>query len=354
MSSVHLARRLLLAAATAGMAVAVAACGSSSGGGSSSATLAASTGNGGKLTKVSVQTFPLTMLNMPLEVAQQQGFFKKNGLDVTVTPGTAGPAMVAAVASGQVDAVGIPMFVGLQSLQAGANLRALVGLVGGGGSVVFVSSRVPASTVPYPASAKVLQGRTLAISAPGGFSDRMLRYFLGKAGVLASYATLPGVAPETAAMRAGRVDGVNFDLASVYKLQKEGVGHLLWDFQTTGPTDLQGASTNELWASSSFATQHPQTAQALAQSIAQADAWLKNPSNQAQAGKYFAQIAGTPVTGAALTAMIAAMDPVVGQKDIQAYIPLLGSGAKPLSTADVVAPTAPQNQAAAQRLASGA
>jgi ABC-type nitrate/sulfonate/bicarbonate transport system substrate-binding protein len=180
----------------------------------------------------------------------------------------------------------------------------------------------------------------------------MLRYFLGKAGVSANYATLPGVAPETAAMRAGRVDGINFDLASVYKLQKEGLGHLLWDFQTTGPTDLQGASTNELWASSSFATEHPQTAQALARSIAQADAWMK--SNQAQAGKYFAQIAGTPVTGAALTAMTAAMDPVVGQKDIQAYIPLLGSGAKPLSTADVVAPTAPQDQAAAQRLAGGA
>ncbi|MFI5313815.1 MAG: ABC transporter substrate-binding protein [Candidatus Dormibacteria bacterium] len=350
MSSLHLVRRFLFAATAAGMAVAVAACGSSSGGGPSSATLAASATNGGKLTKVSVQAFPQTLGDIPIQVAQQQGFFKKNGLDVTLTPGAAGPAMIAAVASGQVDAVGIPMPVGLQSLKAGANVRAAVGLIGGGGSVVFVSSRVPATTAPYPASAKGLQGRTVAISAPGGFSDRMLRYFLGKAGVSANYATLPGVAPETAAMQAGRVDAVNFDLASSYKLQKQGLGRILWDFQTTGPSDLRGVSTNELWVSSSFATQHPQEAQALAKSIAQADAWIK--SNQSQAAKYFTQVAGSPVTGPALAAMVNAMDPVVGTKDIQAYTPLLGGN--PPATSDVVASSAPQDPAAAQTLAGGA
>ena len=102
--------------------------------------------------------------------------------------------------------------------------------------------------------------------------------------------------------------------------------------------------------SRSFATQRPQEARALAKSIAQADAWIK--SNQSQAAMYFTQVAGSPVTGPALAAMVNAMDPVVGTKDIQAYTPLLGGN--PPATSDVVASSAPQDPAAAQTLAGGA
>ena len=83
------------------------------------------------------------MGTIPIKVAQDQGIFEKNGLDVSVSDGTAGPTMVSALAAGKVDAVGIPMFVGMQSVLAGAKIKALVGLIGGGGSVVFVSDRVP-------------------------------------------------------------------------------------------------------------------------------------------------------------------------------------------------------------------
>ena len=159
------AKRLALAASVAGMALAASACGAdndtaNSGGGSASTT------------KMSFQTFPQTMGTIPIKVAQEQGIFETNGLEVSVSDGTAGPTMVSALAAGKIDAVGIPMFVGMQSVRAGAKIKALVGLIGGGGSVVFVSERVPKSDAPYPESAKALDGRTAAISAPGGFRRR--------------------------------------------------------------------------------------------------------------------------------------------------------------------------------------
>ena len=212
---------------------------------------------GSKVTELSVQAFPDDDGNDSAEGRRGPGHLQEERLDVSVSDGAAGPAMVAALAAGKVDAIGVPMFVGMQSVMAGAKIKALIGLVGGGGSVVMVSNRVPKADATYPESAQVLDGRTAAISAPGGFWTGMFRKYVDGAGATLKYQTLPGVAPEVAAMKAGKVDAVNFDLASSYPFVKSGVGHILWDFQNTGPTELQGASTSEAWVSDKFAKENP-------------------------------------------------------------------------------------------------
>ena len=341
--------RLALAASAAAMALTVAAC---SGNDNSDNGNAAKSGAGSdKVTKLAFQTFPQTMGTIPIKVAQEQGIFEKNGLDVSVSDGTAGPTMVSALAAGKIDAVGIPMFVGMQSVQAGAKIKALVGLIGGGGSVVFVSELVPASDAPYPESAKALDGRTAAISAPGGFSEKMLKRYVEGASASLKYATLPGVAPEVAAMKAGKVDVVNFDLASSYPFVKQGIGHVFWDFQTTGPDEVRGATTNEAWVSDKFLEENPEAAEAFARSIAQADAWIKDPANRAQVGKYFSEIAGGQVADEDLDPMIEAIKPAVGENDVEVYNGFLDEGAKPPTGSTLLAPMAPQDETAAEQLA---
>ena len=341
-------RQLALAACIAAMAFAVAACGDDSTSGSGGS---ASGGGSSKVTKLSFQTFPQTMGTIPIKVAREQGIFEKNGLDVSVSDGAAGPTMVSALAAGKVDAVGIPMFVGMQSLLAGAKIKALVGLIGGGGSVVFVSDGVPESDAPYPESAKALDGKTAAISAPGGFSEKLLKRYVDGAGASLKYATLPGVAPEIAAMKAGKVDVVNFDLASSYPFVKQGVGHVFWDFQTTGPDELRGATTNEVWVSDKFLEANPKAAEAFARSIAQADTWIADPANRAQVGKYFSAIAGGQVADGDLDPMIEAVKPAVGEKDVEVYNGFLDKGAAPLTASALLAPMAPQDETAVKQLA---
>jgi NitT/TauT family transport system substrate-binding protein len=337
-------KRLALAASAAAMALAVAACGgdpnASSGG-----------GGGRQVTEMSFQTFPQTLVGVPVKVAAEQGFFERNGLDVTLSDATGGPAMIAAVAAGQVDAVGIPMFVGIQSRLAGAKIKALVGLVGGGGSVVFVSNRVPETDTPYPESARDLDGRTAAIAAPGGFSERVFQEFVEGAGASLKYQPIPGVAAQIAAMKAGKIDMTNFDIAASYSFAKQGVGRVFWDFQTTGPSELRGVSTSEAWVSEKFVEENPEAAEAFARSIAQADAWLKDPANRDQAGTYFDAVAGTQVADADLEPMIEAMKPAVGQTDVDAYARLLQDGVKAPPASELLAPKAPHDQAAVEQLA---
>jgi ABC-type nitrate/sulfonate/bicarbonate transport system substrate-binding protein len=210
---------------------------------------------------------------------------------------------------------------------------------------------VPKSDAPYPESAKVLAGRTAAISAPGGFSERLFNRYVGDAGASLKYVTLPGVAPEVAAMKAGKVDVVNFDLTSSYPFVKQGVGHVFWDFQKTGPDELRGATTSEMWVSEDFLAENPKAAEAFARSIAQADAWIEDPANREQVGKYFSEIAGTEVADEDLDPMIEAIQPTVGEHDVEVYNGFLDEGAERLSASTLLAPTAPKDDAAVTQLA---
>lgn len=302
------------------------------------------------LTPITYQTFPLTVQTIPIKVAQEQGFFRENGLEVSVVDGTNGPAMLAAVAAGQVDVTGLPMFLGMQSIASGAKLKAVVGLSGGGGSVVFVSDRIPQSDLSYPESAEALDGKTAAIAAPGGYSDRLMRRYIDGAGVSLQYVTLPGVAAQVAAMKAGQIDVMNLDLVTGYGLTKQGIGHVLWDFQETGPDEIRNAATTEAWVSDKFLAENPASAEAFARSIAQADSWITDPANREAVAGYFSEIAGTKVSVDDLDRMIKVMNPVVTARDVEIYSGFFDEGTEPPKADSVLAPLAPQDDAAVEQL----
>ena len=304
----------------------------------------------GGLTPITFQTFPGTVQTIPIKVAQEQGFFKENGLEVSNVDGTNGPAMAAAVAAGQVDVTGLPMFLGMQSIASGAKLKAVVGLSGGGGSVVFVSDRIPQSDSSYPESAEGLDGKTAAIAATGGYSERLLRRYVESAGVSLEYVTLPGFSAQVAATKAGQIDVMNFDLVTAYGLTKKGVGHVLWDFQETGPDEIRGATTTEAWVSDKFLAENPTAAKAFARSIVQADAWIEDPANRDAVSGYFSELAGTEVSGKDLDPMVKIMNPVVSAHDVEIYRGFFDEGTEPPKADAVLAPIAPQDDAAVAEL----
>lgn len=308
-------------------------------------------GAAGGMTPITYQSFAGTVQNIPVKVAQEQGFFEDNGLEVSVVDGTNGPAMLAAVAAGQAEVAGLPLFLGMQSIASGAEIKALVGLSGGGGSVVFVSDRIPQSDLPYPESAKALDGKTAAIAAPGGYSDRLMRRYVDGAGASMEYVTLPGVAPQVAAMEAGQIDVMNLDLVTAYGLTEQGIGRVLWDFQETGPEELRGVTTADAWVSDKFLEEKPEDAEAFARSIAQATAWIADAENREAVAAYFEELAGTKVEGEALDRMIESMNPVVSPSDVEVYGGLFDEGTQVPGADAVLAPIAPQDEAAVEQLA---
>ena len=141
-------RQLALAACIAAMAFAVAACGddstSGSGGSASGAAVPA------KLTKLSFQTFPQTMGTFHSRSRGSRESSRRTAW--TSRSPTARPARPWSRRSrpGRSTRSAFRCSSGMQSVLAGAKIKALVGLVGGGGSVVFVSDRVPRVRRPVP------------------------------------------------------------------------------------------------------------------------------------------------------------------------------------------------------------
>ena len=227
---------------------------------------------------VSVGYFANTLTGLPVEVAEQEGFFKENSLDVTIQSGTSGPALLQAVVAGQSDVAVIPASVAATALGQGSTIKTIVG--GGGGSTVVVSNGVDVPDADYPESAQVLAGKTIAVTAPGGYSDQLFKFIEKDADVPGmEYVTVAGVAENIAALESGRVDALNLDPVSAIRVQRMELGQILYDLQETGPANMLNVPAVYTWANEQFADE--EAAKAFAKSIAQAVEWIHDPANSA-------------------------------------------------------------------------
>ncbi len=243
----------------------------------------------GGTASVSVSYFTNTLPGLPVEVAQQEGFFKENSLDVTIESGTSAPALLQPVAAGQSDVTIIPASVAAPALGQGSALRAVVAT--GGGSTVVVGDSVDVPDADYPESAQALAGKTIAITAPGGYSDQLFKYIGSDAGVPGmEYVTVAGVAENIAALESGRVDAVNLDPISAIRVQRMGLGEILYDLQQTGPDSLLNVPVAYGWANEEFADD--EASKAFAKSIAQAVEWIRDPANSKAVGEHIKTLLG--------------------------------------------------------------
>jgi len=228
------------------------------------------------ISAVSVSYFANTLTGLPVEVAAQEGFFEANSLDVTIQSGTSGPALLQAVVAGQSDVAVIPASVAATALGQGSTIKAIVG--GGGGSTVVVGNGLDVPDADYPESAQVLAGKTIAVTAPGGYSDQLFKFIEEDADVPGmKYVTVAGVAENIAALESGRVDALNLDPVSAIRVQRMNLGQILYDLQQTGPDNLLNIPVVYAWANEEFADDP--AAEAFAKSIVEAVEWIHDPAN---------------------------------------------------------------------------
>ena len=228
------------------------------------------------ISAVSVSYFANTLTGLPVEVAEQEGFFEANSLDITIQSGTSGPALLQAIVAGQSDVAMIPASVAATALVQGAKVEAIVG--GGGGSTIVVAEGVSVPGGGYPDSAQALDGKTIAITAPGGYSDQLFKFIEKDADVPGmKYVTVAGVAENIAALQSGRVDALNLDPVSAIRVERMGLGKILYDLQTSGPEKLLKVPAVYGWANAKFAGD--KASAAFAKSIAQAVEWIQDPAN---------------------------------------------------------------------------
>lgn len=212
--------------------------------------------------RISVGSYNLN--NLPFFIADAQGYFKDEGLDVrTENFAQGGAKVLQALVAGSTDvAVGfydhtIQMQVKDKPVTAFVLLSRNSGLVLAGGK----RSRFD------PAKPDTIRGARVGITSPGSSSDFFIRYYLERHRIPASAVSLIGVgsgAAAVAALEQGKVDLlVNYDPAATL-IQERGVGRILIDARSdAGAREVYGGiyPTSVLYAQPSFIEARPDAVQ---------------------------------------------------------------------------------------------
>jgi NitT/TauT family transport system substrate-binding protein len=224
------------------VAIAISACGPaatpSATPGATSAATSAATATVGPPTEVKVVSAPNIFL-AALYVADAEGYFKAENLDVKTLQVTAGTESVAALVSGnaQYADIGFDDLVGLaqrgeKNLVMVHNILSRVTL-----TLVMrtdVAQRLGVTrTSPLASRWAALKGLRLGITSPGAPTDKYMRYYLRQAGLDpdrdATIVAIGGGAALLAALESKQIDAYHLSPPTPYVAADRGIGTILID-----------------------------------------------------------------------------------------------------------------------------
>lgn len=175
--------------------------------------LSASATPGAAADRLSVVTSSTGLLYATVYIAQELGFFAREGLDVRVYDGTGGSNAVAALVGGSADIGSIGIRNITQAVVNGQELKVIAtGSRGFPNNMVVRRDIAAAANLEQAAiaeRARLLKGKTIAVSDIGGSSGDFVRDLLATAGLTPDDATIINITGGTAALallRAKRID----------------------------------------------------------------------------------------------------------------------------------------------------
>ena len=214
---------------------------------------------------------------LPLTIAESLGYFKAEGLDVTIVDFAGGSRALQAVVGGSADVVS-GAFEHTVNMQAkGQRLRAFV-LQGRAPQIVL---GVNPKTMPNFKTVADLKGKKIGVTAPGSSTNVMANFVLAKAGIKPADVSIIGIGASTgavAAMRTGQIDAISNLDPVITLLQRSGDLKIVADTRVLAESDKVFGGPMPagcLYAPQSFIDKNPATVQALANAIVRANKWIQ-------------------------------------------------------------------------------
>ncbi|MGD9845821.1 MAG: ABC transporter substrate-binding protein [Variibacter sp.] len=224
---------------------------------------------------------------LPLTIAEQLGYFKEAGLNVTITDFGGGAKSLQSLLGGSADVVTgayehtIRMQVKHQPITAVIELGRFPGIV------LAVKKDKAAS---YKSAAD-LKGMKIGVTAPGSSTNFFVMYLMAKAGLKptdASYIGVGGGPSAVAAIKKGDIDAIaNLDPV-ISKLEKDGDIKVVADSRTeAGSKEIFGGSNPAavLYAKQEFIEKNPNTVQALVNAFYKTLKWMEKATPEEIAAK---------------------------------------------------------------------
>ncbi len=214
---------------------------------------------------------------LPLTVAETLGYFKGEGLDVTIVDFAGGSRALQAVIGGSADVVSGAFEHTLNMQAKGQRLRAFV-LQGRAPQIVL---GVNPKSMPGFKTVADLKGKKIGVSAPGSSTNVMANFVLAKAGLKPGDVSIIGVGTgngAVAAMRAGQIDAISNLDPVITLLQRSGDLRIVSDTRLLAESDRVFGGPMPagcLYAPQAFIDKYPATVQALANAIVRANRWIQ-------------------------------------------------------------------------------
>jgi NitT/TauT family transport system substrate-binding protein len=213
---------------------------------------------------------------LPLTIAETQGYFKAEGLDVTIADFAGGSRALQALVGGSADVTSGAFEHTINMQVKGQRLRAFV-LQGRAPQIVL---GVNPKTMPNYKTPADLKGKKLGVTAPGSSTQVLANFVLAKAGLKPSDVAIIGVGAgngAVAAMRAGQIDAISNLDPVITLLLRSGDLKIVSDTRVVAEADkIFGGPMPAgcLYTQQTFIDKYPATTQALANAIVRADRWI--------------------------------------------------------------------------------
>jgi NitT/TauT family transport system substrate-binding protein len=215
---------------------------------------------------------------LPLTIAEQRGYFKAEGLDVTIVDFAGGSQALRAVVGGSADVVSGAFEHTVNMQHKGQKLRAFV-LQGRAPQIVLGVN--PRTMAGYKTVAD-LKGKKVGVTAPGSSTNVVVNFFLAKGGLKPSDVSIIGVGAgngAVAAMRSGQIDAISNLDPVITLLQRSGDLKIISDTRVVAEAEKVFGGPMPaacLYAPQAFIDKNPGTVQALANAIVRADKWIQS------------------------------------------------------------------------------
>jgi NitT/TauT family transport system substrate-binding protein len=214
---------------------------------------------------------------LPLTIAEQLGYFKDEGLDLTIVDFAGGARALQAVVGGSADVVSGAFEHTVNMQNKGQYMRAFV-LQGRAPQIVL---GVNPKTMPDFKTVADLKGKKVGVTAPGSSTNVMVNFILAKAGLKPSDVSIIGVGASqgaVAAMRSGQIDAISNLDPVITLLQRSGDLKIVSDTRKLDEAETVFGGPMPagcLYAPQTFLDRNPNTAQALANAMVRANKWIQ-------------------------------------------------------------------------------
>ncbi|HYS84257.1 MAG TPA: ABC transporter substrate-binding protein, partial [Bradyrhizobium sp.] len=219
---------------------------------------------------------------LPLTIAEQLGYFKDEGLNVSISDFAGGSQALRAVVGGSADVVSGAYEHTLNMQPKGQYLQCFVQQ----GRAPQIAIGIAKSKAQSYKSPKDLKGLKIGVSAPGSSTHMILNHLLSGGGLKPSDVSIIGVglgAAAVTALKTGQIDAVSNTDPVMTKLEQDGDVKIIADTRTLRGTEqvLGGPMpAGCLYAPVDFIRKNPGTVQALTNAIVRADKWIQSASPQ--------------------------------------------------------------------------